>query len=128
VLERLVGRTNDLLVTSDGGIVAPEVVTRLALTSAAGSVLDFQVVQRADLTIDVQVVQRDGPEAADVRRRVAETLDNLVRIEGATRVERVETIPLSAAGKLRHVMSEATVETNGLGSAAGADALEREAR
>jgi phenylacetate-CoA ligase len=108
VLERLVGRANDLLVTSEGGFVAPEVAVRLALTSAAGSILDFQISQHADLTIDVKVVQRDGEEAAVVRSRIAETLDELVRIRGATRVERVETIPLSAAGKLRHVVSAAT--------------------
>jgi phenylacetate-CoA ligase len=108
VLERLVGRANDLLVTSDGGFVAPEVAVRRALTSAARSILDFQIVQHADLTIDVAVVQRDGEKASEVRRRIAETLDELIGIRGATRVERVETIPLSAAGKLRHVVSAAT--------------------
>jgi hypothetical protein len=53
----------------------------------------------------------DGPRAPEVRRRVAEVLDELVELPGATRVERVDEIPFSAAGKLHHVVSEASRAT-----------------
>jgi hypothetical protein len=68
-------------------------------------VLNFQVVQREDLTLDVKVVQRDDPPPEPFRCRIASALDDILGAPGATRVERVDEIPLTGAGKLRHVVS-----------------------
>ncbi len=107
MLERVVGRAPEVLVTASGGLIAPEDVVRPAVASAPEAVVDLDVGQREDLSLDVRVVLRSGAQTSDAIRRVAETLDELVGIRGAARVEAVDAIPLSASGKRRHVVSEA---------------------
>ena len=77
------------------------------VTSAAASVVEFQVVQHADLRLDVSLVQR-GEQSETFAAQIEADLDALVDLPGATRVERVDAIPLTGAGKLRHVVSHAT--------------------
>jgi phenylacetate-CoA ligase len=105
LLGRLVGRANELLLAADGRLVPPEAVSAV-MTSAAASVVEFQVVQGADLRLEVSLVQR-GERRDLFADRVRAELDSLIAMPGATRVEQVETIPLTAAGKLRHVVSHA---------------------
>jgi phenylacetate-CoA ligase len=104
LLGKLLGRSNDLLRTPSGWFAVPEAVSN-QMRQAWESVLDFQVVQKEDLTLDVKVVQRDDPLPEPYRERLAAALDDILGMPGATRVERVEEIPLTGAGKLRHVMS-----------------------
>jgi phenylacetate-CoA ligase len=106
LLGKLVGRSNDLLRTGDGRVIAPEAVSQ-QMSRLYPSVIQFQVRQRRDLTLDVHVVQRDDPPPETGRARLAAALDELLGMPGATRVERVEELPLTDGGKLRHVMSEA---------------------
>jgi phenylacetate-CoA ligase len=106
LLGRLIGRSNELLRAADGGWVAPETVSAV-MTAASASVLGFQVVQHEDLCLDVLLVQRPAPDPGTCRRQVAEALDALVRLPGATRVEQVDRIPLTGSGKLQHVVSRA---------------------
>jgi hypothetical protein len=47
VLERVVGRSNDLLVSADGGVVTPEFVVARVMEAAEESVLEFRIVQHA---------------------------------------------------------------------------------
>jgi phenylacetate-CoA ligase len=106
LLGKLVGRANDLLRASDGRLVAPEAVSQ-QMSRLYPSVVQFQVRQLPDLTLDVKVVQRDDPPPEAGRLRLAAALDELLALPGATRVERVEEIVPAASGKLRHVWSEA---------------------
>jgi phenylacetate-CoA ligase len=107
VLRSLVGRTNELLVTGDGAYVTPEDVGNHLMTAVAASVVEFQIEQHADLRVDVKVVQRDDPPPDPYRERIATALDGMLRVPGATRVERVDEIPLDRSGKLRHIVSHA---------------------
>jgi phenylacetate-CoA ligase len=107
MLDRVIGRAPDLLVTASGGLIPPEDVVRSAIASAPHAILDLEVTQRADLTVGVRVSLRDGVPFADVARGVAHVLDELVGVRGATHVERVDVLPLPASGKRRHVVSEA---------------------
>lgn len=107
VIQSLVGRADDLLVTGDGRYVTPDDIGSHLMTAVAASVVEFQVEQHADLHVDVRVVQRDEPSPEIYRERIAAMLDERLRMPGATRVERVDEIPLSTAGKLRHVISHA---------------------
>jgi phenylacetate-CoA ligase len=107
VLGRLIGRSNELLYAVGGGLVPPEAVSAV-MTSAAASVVEFQVIQQEDFSLDVKLVQRGEPAPEAYRRRIAAALDGLVRLPGATRIEPVERIPLTGAGKLRHVASRAS--------------------
>jgi phenylacetate-CoA ligase len=107
MLERVIGRTPDLLVTSSGGLIAPADVVRSAVASAPEAVVDLEIAQREDLSLDVRIVLRNGVQTPDAIRCVADALDELVGIRGSARVEAVDALPLPASGKRRHVISEA---------------------
>jgi phenylacetate-CoA ligase len=104
VLGKLIGRSNDVLVKSDGTILLPGFVTDV-MQNALESVLEYRVLQHPDLSIEVSMVQRDEPDPDQARRRIAAALDELVGIAGATRIERVGEIPLIGVDKLRHIES-----------------------
>ena len=108
LLGRLIGRSNDLLRTAAGSHLAPEAVSQ-QMSRRSESIVEFQVTQRDDLSLDVRVVQRDDPPAEPYRLSLAAALDELVGLAGAARVERVDELRLSRAGKLRHVVSHAKV-------------------
>jgi len=107
VLRSLVGRANELLVTGNGAYITPEDVGNHLMTAVAASIVEFQIEQHADLRVDVKVVQRDDPAPAAFREQIAAALDGMLRVPGATRVERVDEIPLERSGKLRHIVSHA---------------------
>jgi len=105
VFGAVVGRTHDVLRTSSGTLLTPgEAVTIVA--PGSNSVIDFQVVQRADARLTIFVVQRDGPTAESDRARIATTFEQLVQTPERPRVERVDHIPLTPGGKLRTLVSE----------------------
>jgi phenylacetate-CoA ligase len=106
LLGELVGRSNALLVTSEGGFVPPNRVAAV-FWAAADSVLEFRVAQARDRRLRVTVVQRDEPDPGAVRSRIAVELDLLLGFAGATTVERVDEIGLDPLEKLAHVTSEA---------------------
>lgn len=109
VLGQLVGRANDVVCRSDGTYLTPQTITNTVMTRVRKSVVEFQVEQDEDLRLRVRVVQRDDPPPEPYRARIAATLDELVGLHGATTVERVAEIPLTGEGKLRHVVSRASV-------------------
>ncbi len=108
LLGRLIGRSNDLLRTAAGSCLAPEAVSE-QMSRCQESVVEFQVTQREDLSLDVRVVQRDEPPPEPYRLSLAAALDELLGLPGAARVERVDELRLSRAGKLRHIVSHAKV-------------------
>jgi len=99
-----VGRSHDVLRTASGTEVTPAEAVA-AVLPGAGTLVDFQVTQRADRRLAVLVVQREGPETAADRERVARVLDRLVRPPEPPAVERVASIPLTPGGKLRTLVS-----------------------
>ena len=111
LLGKLVGRSNDVLRTVDGRVLAPEAVSQ-QMSRLYPSVVQFQVRQQSDLTLDVHLVQRDDPPPEAYQLRLAAALDDLLGLPGATRVERVQEIAPTPAGKLRHVMSEAGAQVD----------------
>jgi phenylacetate-CoA ligase len=106
ILGTLIGRSNDVLVKGDGTVLLPGFVTDL-MEDVLESVVEYRVLQRADRSIQVSVVQRDEPPPEETQRTIASRLDALVGLPGATQVERVDGIPLLGADKLRHIESHA---------------------
>jgi hypothetical protein len=67
---------------------------------------DFQVLQADDGPVEVRVLTGDGSVPSETsRQRVAVALEDLLGAPGATRVSHVDHIPVTRAGKLRHVVS-----------------------
>jgi phenylacetate-CoA ligase len=113
VLERLVGRSDELIVRVDGTPVLPNRVGS-DIMAGARTVVEFQVVQHGDLRIRAQVVQEGSPEEAAVEReRVARQLDELIGLPDATTVEPVTAIAPGPGGKLRHIVSRAASNVDG---------------
>jgi phenylacetate-CoA ligase len=107
VLERVIGRSNEVLVDARGQILVPDVVVDDLMEVAGSSLLEFKVVQARDLSVEVLVVQRDEPEAEDVQRRLAAAFDRLIGVPGKTVVTRVPDIPLARGEKLQVIVSHA---------------------
>jgi len=106
LLGELVGRSNSILRTPAGGLVAPTVVGRV-VDDAAESVLEFQLFQRPDLRLELKVVQRDSPSPEQVRADLAAALDRAIGFDGGTTVERVAAVERSAHGKFNFIVSHA---------------------
>ncbi len=106
VFGRVVGRINDVLRSASGALVTPAQAVE-AVGPGGNSVIDFQVVQRADGECRVLVVQRESPAAAADRERLAETIERLVQSRVRPTVERVDHIPLTPGGKIRTLVTEA---------------------
>jgi phenylacetate-CoA ligase len=105
VFGRVVGRTHDFLRTALGALMSPaEAVAAAAL--GTNSVIDFQVVQAADLRLRIFVVQRDSSTAEADREQIATTLEQRLQPPERPRVERVDHIALTPGGKLRTLVSE----------------------
>jgi phenylacetate-CoA ligase len=109
----LVGRTDEFLLAGDGRLLAPRAVTA-AVHQAAPELYEFQLRQAADRTLELGVVPANGGFLSEEgRRRLVTTMDELLGMPGVTRVRVRDRIPLTTAGKLRHVVSEATRDLSG---------------
>lgn len=105
VFGRVAGRTKDFLRKGGGGWLSPgEAVD--AVAPGDNSVIDFQVVQKADRTLDIVVMQRDTPSADADRAAIVATLDRIVEPPQTPTIRRVDHIPLTPGGKLRTLVSE----------------------
>jgi phenylacetate-CoA ligase len=102
---RVAGRTDDFIRTASGTLVSPSEAVA-AVEPGANSVIDFQVVQRADARLEILVVQRDTATAASDRERIADILHRLVQPTERPHVKRVESIALTPGGKLRTLVRE----------------------
>lgn len=107
VVERVGGRMEDYLVDHKGELVPPAVVTFPFKTLRF--IRSAQVVQEADRSIVLRCVQRPGPHDEVEAERAALRRD-FGRLLGASipvRFEVVDELPLTSAGKLRWIVSEA---------------------
>ena len=100
VFGRVVGRTNDILVTASGRQITPAQAVE-AVSPGTNSIIDFQVVQEADATLRILVVQRDEPSGAADREMIVRVFEQMVEPPKSPTVERVGHIPLTPGGKLR---------------------------
>jgi phenylacetate-CoA ligase len=114
VLDRLVGRTNELLATADGRILLPGVVVDTLMAIAGDSLLEFKVAQQEDLSVEILVVQRDVGDAAAHRRRLTDAFDELIGVPGGSVVKRVADIPANRAEKLLVITSRAVEAGRGV--------------
>ncbi|HWP70653.1 MAG TPA: hypothetical protein VNM36_06125 [Gemmatimonadaceae bacterium] len=107
VFGRVVGRTSDVLVTRDGSHITPAQAVE-AVSPGTNSIVDFQVAQADDASLQIRVVQRDIPSIEADRETIARTFERLVQPATPPRVERVDHIPLTPGGKLRTLMTGMT--------------------
>ena len=107
VLEQLVGRTNEVLVRPDGGVVLSGAMVDELLAVAGSSLLEFKIVQHEDLSVEILVVQRHDPNPDEVRQRIAAAFDELMDVPEATVVKRVDDLPADRAEKLQVIVSHA---------------------
>jgi len=102
---RVVGRTSDVLVTANGTHVVPGQAVA-AVSPGNNSIVDFQVVQGADWSLRIRVVQRDTSSAEADRAMIAQLFGRMVGSPALPVVERVDHIPLTPGGKLRTLVTE----------------------
>jgi phenylacetate-CoA ligase len=107
VLESLVGRTNEVLIRPDGGVVLPGAMVDKLMEVAGSSLLEFKIIQQADLSVQILAVQRAEPNPEDVRRRLAAAFDELIGAPEGTEVKRVDDLPADRAEKLQVIVSHA---------------------
>jgi phenylacetate-CoA ligase len=114
VLERLVGRTHEVLIDVHGRVLFPDEVIDGLMEIAGSSLLEFKIVQEEDLSIRALVVQKDEPDPEDVRRRLQAYFARLVGTPGKAVVTRVPEIPMSRGEKLQVTVSRAVHGSGGL--------------
>ncbi|GEM_PF-26992 len=96
-LTAIAGRTDDLLRTPAGRAIYPDEVRHLFLAEGPG---DYRIVQRADGSVDLTVV--DAAEGPMLQQRLAALIERPVDLR-----QRTEPFPLAeAGGKLRRIRSE----------------------
>nr|WP_242468002.1 phenylacetate--CoA ligase family protein [Halorhodospira neutriphila] len=105
VLERLEGRRNDFLLGADRRRVHGSAANYVLRERP--EVIQYRLVQRADLSLDLQVVAT-GDWGEPQERAVAAGLRRVLGGELPVRIERVAAIPPSPSGKYRWVESEAS--------------------
>ncbi len=103
-LDRLEGRRNDFLVGAEGrrvhGSAANYVMRELP------QVAQYRLVQRADLSLDIEVIA-NGAWGEAQTRTVTEGMHRILHADVPVRLELVESIAPSPSGKYRWVESEA---------------------
>jgi phenylacetate-CoA ligase len=104
VLDALAGRTNDFVVGAGGRLIhslAPVYVLR-----QIDKIGQFKLTQREDLGLDLQIVQRQAFDRAEIEELEGQ-LRKVFGFEVPIDVRFVETIPSEASGKFRWVVSHA---------------------
>lgn len=108
LLERVEGRTADLVATPDGNFLVPHFF--VVLFKNLQTLARFQVVQDRLEAILVRLVGHPGTDRAEVEATVRAAVAGAARGTLATEFEWVDEIPLSGAGKRRWVVSAVSRE------------------
>jgi phenylacetate-coenzyme A ligase PaaK-like adenylate-forming protein len=96
------GRVTDVLHLPDG--TSKHALSVIYPLRETPGVRQFRVVQHEDYSVTVEVVAEAGASAtSELQRRIHAVLDDAVPVA----VRRVDSIPLTRAGKFRHVISHA---------------------
>jgi phenylacetate-CoA ligase len=128
LLDHVAGRSNDCFVRADGGIVVPEIMTRLfGLVYNTGDVRSFQAVQEAidHIRIRVALEPTSGglpPDAQEgIASRILETMGAACRIE----FEFVDEIEPAPSGKHFYLISKVAREAAPVAATSGPAPPER---
>lgn len=103
-LDRLEGRRNDFLVGAAGRRVHGSAANYVMRDMP--QVAQYRLVQRADLSLDIEVIA-SGPWGADETRAVTRGMQGILHAEVPVRLQLVDHIAPSPSGKYRWVESEA---------------------
>ncbi len=104
VIERIQGRSSDLIVLADGRLV--HAVALIALRHASPDVIQLQVIQRDLDRFHLRAVLRAGAPSDEAGRRLVEAFRSKVHATAEVGVEWCEVIPPGANGKVKAVISE----------------------
>lgn len=104
-LEQIEGRTTDSLRRADGGTA--HALSVIYVLRDMPEVRQFRIEQRADLSLDVDIVTDDGFDAAR-QARVKTLLGRQLGGDVDVRINRVPRIATTGSGKHRYVVSQAT--------------------
>jgi phenylacetate-coenzyme A ligase PaaK-like adenylate-forming protein len=99
----VIGRCNDYVILPSGGVVHSEAFSHAVRDGS--SILGYQVIQSADGAITLNYVAAEPlalNEAAEIRRRLGQIHPGLATL----RIERVESLEQTIAGKTRRIMRE----------------------
>lgn len=102
LIEKLYGRANDLLLTSDGRLICATFMPWLFLT--AEGIKEIQVVQEKRDLVVLKIVKGDNFSAEDLSSKTSIIRKYLGSVE--IQVEYVLSIPKTPQGKLKYVISK----------------------
>lgn len=103
LLERIEGRSNDVIVTEDG-----RAINSLALIYTVreiDGIEHFRITQKAPASFHVQLVRNDR-YSTDSEETIRKSWSKLLRSATTVTFEYVPTISVERSGKFRHVVSE----------------------
>lgn len=109
LLRKVVGRQLDVLHTGDGRHVPGELFPHLL--KDVGAIWRFQVVQESPERVVLKVVVR-GEWTSSSRSQIDQEIRNVLGTSTSFSIDIVADIPLTAAGKLRVVVSHCTPREN----------------
>lgn len=101
VFGTVTGRTRDFLRTPSGSLIGPRQAAVALRPIFDSSLIDFQIVQDAQLGLKILVMQRNTPETDSDRQQIASIIQELAQSPQKPEVERVDKIALTPGGKLR---------------------------
>ncbi len=103
VLEKIVGRSNDLLHAINGARIHPNVVNYILREAA--ELVHFKVIQKTHDLLSVQLVA-EQPLTSEVHDRIVNDFRKILGQEMTVNVDLVEYIKPEKSGKFRYVVNE----------------------
>ncbi len=113
MLERIEGRTPDLVLLPDGTFLVMHFF--VVLFKNLQEISNYQIVQEREDHLVVRLVGKPGAERSSVEATITREVSKATRALLSCRFEWLPQIPLAASGKRRLVISEVSREALGLG-------------
>jgi len=123
LLDHVAGRSNDCFVRADGGLVVPEIMTRLfGLVYNTGDVRSFQAIQESidGITIRVALEPASDGLPQEVQEGIASRIRETMGAPCEIGFEFVDEIEPSPSGKHFYLISKVAREAASAGAAPGA--------
>lgn len=109
---RIDGRVTDVLFTTDGATVSGTIGPH-TFKLVGRAVEQFQIVQHVDRSLTVRIVRAPGYDASAAEPQIDRIFKQHLGSAAAIRVEYVDAIPRTAAGKARFIVNEALAARRG---------------
>jgi phenylacetate-CoA ligase len=103
---RIDGRVSDVLYTTAGAAISGAIGPH-AFKLVGGDVQQFQIVQHVDRALTIRVVRGPTYDAAASEPRIDRIFKQHLGADAAIRIEYVDAIPKTPAGKSRFIINEA---------------------